>query len=358
MIVDEKYRVDFYLDTNILVDYIEGTYPLLNKSIDYLSSCPFVNLRSSHYVLFEYTEVRKYHLFMSKSNKKEYSTFKDKLRSLFHNNNKERDKDAVKAKIKKSWKRNSVDYNQIKLEIINEIQEELNKLRNNLNLDFDEHVLHEALVFPTNNLCLSTKISKEDCLVLVSCMHPKEEKKLGHCILLSRDDQYYKSYKDNISAVDAVFQASYLALPQFLHTNKIQYQKNKVLNLYKKSSIDVTNVWNEIICSALKSKRSDLYIGETYHFGKSGISAKCVYFDTKNPDITLQDSEGLLFISKDLKTKISIAGPFKYMNNGNKISLPYRNQQFTKYSFLPNDITQEALENLRKKEHLVFYENY
>lgn len=31
MIVDEKYRVDIYLDTNILVDYIEGTYPLLNK---------------------------------------------------------------------------------------------------------------------------------------------------------------------------------------------------------------------------------------------------------------------------------------------------------------------------------------
>lgn len=31
MIVDEKYRVNIYLDTNILVDYIEGTYPLLNN---------------------------------------------------------------------------------------------------------------------------------------------------------------------------------------------------------------------------------------------------------------------------------------------------------------------------------------
>lgn len=43
MIVDEKYRVNIYLDTNILVDYIEGTYPLLNKSIDYvfMSFCQF-----------------------------------------------------------------------------------------------------------------------------------------------------------------------------------------------------------------------------------------------------------------------------------------------------------------------------
>lgn len=101
MIVDEKYRVNIYLDTNILVDYIEGTYPLLNKSIDYLCSCPFVSLRSSHYVLFEYTEVRKYHLFMSKSGKTKCTSFKDRLYSLFRKKNKELDKDALKAKIKK-----------------------------------------------------------------------------------------------------------------------------------------------------------------------------------------------------------------------------------------------------------------
>lgn len=223
MIVDEKYRVNIYLDTNILVDYIEGTYPLLNNSIDYLCSCPFVNLRSSHYVLFEYTEVRKYHLFMSKSGKTKYTSFKDRLYSLFQKRNKELDKDALKAKIKKTWNRNSVDYNHIKAEVIDKIQKELDILRNNLNLNFDEHVLHELLVFPTNSLCLSTKISKEDCLVLVSCMHPKEDEKLEHCILLSRDNQYYKSYQDNISDVDSVFQASNLERPQFIHTNKIKY---------------------------------------------------------------------------------------------------------------------------------------
>ena len=358
MIVDEKYRVNIYLDTNILVDYIEGTYPLLNKSIDYLCSCPFVNLRSSHYVLFEYTEVRKYQLFMSKSSKIEYTSFKDKLYSFFCRKDKELDKDAIKARIKRTWNRNSVDYNHIKVEIINKIQEELNCLRNELNLDFDEHVLHEALVFPTNSLCLSTKISKEDCLVLVSCMHPKEDKKLENWIFLSRDDQYYRSYQNNINDVDSVFQASNLVLPQFIHTNKIKHHQNKQLNLYKNTSIDIADVWNDIICSALKSKHSDSYIGETYSYGKSGISAQCIYFDTKNLNITLQKSEGLLFISKDLKTKISIAGPFEYMNNGNNITLPHRNPQFTKYSFLPNSVAPDDLVKLRKKGNLVFYENY
>lgn len=46
------------------------------------------------------------------------------------------------------------------------------------------------------------------------------------------------------------------------------------------------------------------------------------------------------------------------MNNGNKITLPYQNHEFTKYSFLPNSITPDILEKLRQKGNLVFYENY
>ena len=359
MIVDEKFRVNIYLDTNILVDYIEGTYPLLNKSIDYLCPCPFVNLRSSHYVLFEYTEARKYRLFMLKSNCARSVSFKDKLYSLFQKKHKKIDEDVMKARVKKKWNRNGVDYIHIKDEILNKIKEELDFLQNKLNLDFDEHVLHKALVFPTNSLCLSTKISKEDCLVLISCMHPKEYKKLEHCILLSRDEQYYKSYQNNISEVDSVFHASNLVLPQFIHTNKIKYYQNKELNLYVNTSIDdIENVWNDIICSALKSKHSDSYVGETYFYGKNGVPAQCVYFDTKNPNITLQESDGLLFISKDLKTKISIAGPFEYMNDGHKITLPHQNLKFTKYSFLPNSVTPDNLIKLRQNGNLVFYENY
>jgi len=125
MIVDEEYRVNIYLDTNILVDYIEETYPLLNESINYLSSCPFVNLRSSHYVLFEYTEVRKYNLFMSKSEEQQPNSLKNKILSFFCKNKKDLDKDALKAKIKRTWKRNGLRYETIKDEIINKIQEEL-----------------------------------------------------------------------------------------------------------------------------------------------------------------------------------------------------------------------------------------
>lgn len=356
MIVDEEYRVNIYLDTNILVDYIEETYPLLNESINYLSSCPFVNLRSSHYVLFEYTEVRKYNLFMSKSEEQQPNSLKNKILSFFCKNKKDLDKDALKAKIKRTWKRNGLRYETIKDEIINKIQEELEILRNNLNLDFNEHVLHESLVFPTNSLCLSTKISKEDCLVMVSCMHPQGELKLEQCILLSRDKQYYKAYNDNTADVNSVFKYSNLLLPNFIRTDNLVVN-NKCFSLYKNEHFDVKEVWNEIIRQELKSKHKNRYIGETYSSGKNGISTQCIYFNMEDPNHSLEESDGLLFISRDLCNKFSIEGPFEFWNN-KKVSLPYKNPTNTKYSFLPTSIDPNTLVELRKKGNLVFYENY
>lgn len=356
IIVDEEYRVNIYLDTNILVDYIEETYPLLNESIDYLSSCPFVNLRSSHYVLFEYTEVRKYNLFMSKSGEQQPNSFKNKIFSFFCNSKRELDKDALKAKIKKTWKRNGIKYEAIKDEIINKIQEELEILRNNLNLDFNEHVLHESLVFPTNSLCLSTKISKEDCLVMVSCMHPQGELKLEQCILLSRDKQYYKAYNDNTVDVNSVFSKNNLLLPNFIRTDNL-VANNKCFNLYNDEYFDVKEVWNEIIRKELKSKHKSRYIGETYSSGKKGTSAQCIYFNMDDSNNSLEESDGLLFISRDLCNKFSIEGPFEFWNN-KKVSLPYKNPTDTKFSFLPKSIDPNTLVELRKKGNLVFYENY
>lgn len=67
LVIEEKYRIPFYLDTNILVDYLDGTFPCLNQSLEYLSKCPFSELRSSHYVEYELVEVRKLILFFRKA---------------------------------------------------------------------------------------------------------------------------------------------------------------------------------------------------------------------------------------------------------------------------------------------------
>ena len=349
IIIPPEYRVNIYLDTNILVDYIERTFPLLNESIKYLSECPYVNLKSSHYVLFEYTEVRKFNLFRSICEKE--AGIRYMIHHLFH---KRINKSYVKHR---SWKIFGIDYNNVKSDISETIANELNTLRDDLNLDFNEHVLHDALIAPTNNLCLSTKISKEDCLIMISCMHPQKEEKLEQCILLSRDGQYNKAYNENKTDVEKIFHTNKLSLPCFKRTANLIDKQGKHYNLYSKTNIDIKNIWNEIILESLKSKLNDSYIGETYAFGDTGTAANCIYFKLKDKNEELRESAGLLFIPKNLSNKISIAGPFEFWNK-QKISLPYRNPDFPKYSFLPKKLNPETLQLLRKDGNLVFYEDY
>lgn len=357
-IVPPEFRINIYLDTNILVDYIEGQYPLLKESITYLSQCPYVNLKSSHYVLFEYTEVRKVHLFISKCEKGR-NRFYNFLKKLPFT--KKISKNISKNKIKQKWKIDGIDYNTVKKEISESIKQELNHLRDDLNLDFNEHVLHEGLVSPTNNLCLSTKISKEDCLVLISCINPQKEIKLNQCILLTRDKQYTKAYRENQTDVDNIFSTYGLTLPVFLRTADLTGQNGTKINLYQTNStadMNITEIWNDIILNTLKKKHNDTYLGETYTFGRAGIPAKCIYFTMDDCNKELTNSNGLLFISKDLKYKISLQGPFEYWNNTKINALPYSNPNDTKYSFLPTSITDEQLKILRRQGNLVFYENY
>lgn len=343
LIVEEAYRVNIYLDTNILIDYVEGQYPLLNRSIDYLALCPFVTLRSSHYVLFEFTEVRKAQLFWEKADPNKSHPFDNKVKSV----------------IKTSWEYNNFEYATFKDVITSQVLAELELFRAKLGIDFDEHVLHENLVYPTSSLCLATKISREDCLVMVSCMHPDVELKLDHCLLLTRDSQYYKAVQENETDVKKVFDANDLEPPILIRTESLQDEGSGTQhNLY--NGLVGTNIeefWRSLILNTIKRNRSSQYIGQTYSFGVDGIAAECIYFEMDGDDKTLRESEGLYFIGRELSLRTVISGPFEYWNNGNAVSLPHSNPDFPKYSFRKEGITPGLLTKLREKGNLVFYNN-
>ena len=341
VVVEEKYRVNIYLDTNILVDYVEKSYPLLNRSIDYLAQCPFVNLRSSHYVLFEFTEVRKVRLFWEKSAPGDTTDY-----------------NKAKVIIRSNWKYNGRDYNDFKGDIINQVKAELDIIRTGLQIDFDEHVLHDELVYPTNSLCLATKISKEDCLVMISCMNPDKGKKLDHCLLLSRDEQYYKAYCENVQEADNVFNICQLDKPPMIRTENLQVGGHGAkYNLYDNTSqCDIEMFWIGLILATIKDKLSGEYVGKTYIHGANEVAKKCIFFEMDGQDKTLKESDGLCFIANDLSIITILGGPFEFWNN-QKISLPYSNPEDSKYSFLKEDIKPEILGKLREGGNLVFYYN-
>lgn len=338
-IIEPEYRVNVYLDTNILVDYVEKTYPLLNKSIDFLAQCPFVNLRSSHYVLFEFTEVRKLRLFWAKADPTKTKAYED-----------------VRYSIKKTWDYYGKAYDDFKTEISSIVSTELELINNSLQLNFDEHVLHEGLVYPTNSLCLATKISKEDCLVMVSCMHPDKEVVLDHCLLLTRDSQYFKAYTDNRTDADKVFDDNKLNIPVLVRTEDLRInEQGTQYNLYNEDGrSDIEKYWSWLITTAMKNNHASQYVGTTYEHGSAEDAKKCIFFEMDGENKVLRESSGLYFVFNDLTQKVILSGPFEFWNN-QPIKLPHTDPASPKYSFKMEGLDPILLNKLRENGNSVFY---
>lgn len=338
-IIESEYRVNVYLDTNILVDYVEKAYPLLNKSIDFLSQCPFVNLRSSHYVLFEFTEVRKLRLFWAKADPAKSRSYED-----------------VRFSIKKTWEYNGKAYDEFKTEIVSTVSSELELIKNSLQLNFDEHVLHDGLVYPTNSLCLATKISKEDCIVMVSCMHPDKDDFLDHCLLLTRDSQYFKAYTDNRADAEKVFGDNNLHIPVLVRTEDLKIEgQGTQYNLYNDDGrSDIEKYWIWLITTTLKNNHASQYVGTTYVHGGNEAAKKCIYFEMDGADKVLRESSGLYFVFNDLSQKAILSGPFEFWNY-QKVELPHTNPDDPKYSFKTEGLDSDLLHKLRENGNSVFY---
>lgn len=339
-IVESEYRVNVYLDTNILLDYVVGEFPLLVRTVNFLAQCPFVYLRSSHYVLFEFTENRKARLFWEKADSTKSEQYDSKM----------------SANLKKSWSYKGREYAEFRDEIVEQVTAELNNIKNNLKIDFNEHVLHEGLVYPTNSLCLQTKISKEDCLVMVSCMNPDTGDFIDHCLLLTRDSQYFNAFTDNRAKVEKVFNESGLNMPELVRTADMNLgEGSPQYNLYDNNGRqDIEHFWTGLILKTLGEIRKSRYVGTTYTYGETGVASKCLYFNMDGEDKTLRKSEGLYFVFNDLTGKIILSAPNEYWNL-EKITLPHSNPEFPKYSFMSTEVDEEALSKLREPGNMVFY---
>lgn len=337
MIVDNKFKVDFFLDTNILVDYVQGENQLLIQSLDYLAKCPYVTLRSSHYVEFEFTEVRK----------------KNEFFKMVHGRypSKTQGDRSVKNYGSNDWKDGEVDYLSYKDTIQSCVEQNLNLLKNNLMVDFDDHVLHKDLVKTTCKIVLQTKISREDSMVLVSCMYPTPKDRLLHCVILTNDKQYNDAYNSSKESVDDILGQGEVCLPQFFCLKDMPDQK-----LINKT--DIIAFWDEVICSFIKDKNASDYVGHTVKPNERSIAAGHIWFDMEVKNRKLYGSDGLVFIPQKLSDYQNLVNSNKYYNNDGLCSdLPYTVADDTRFSIKLEIEDTKILNSIQKDRYYVFYES-
>ena len=337
--VDERFKMNIYLDTNILVDYVESTNALLVDSLNYLAQCPFVILRSSHYVEYEMAEVRKKRLFFQKV-RGELPSKGDSLSNM-----------------RQTWELDGQEYEVFRDDITKIVISDFELIEENLGIRFDDHVLHEKLIHPTRDMCLGTKISREDSMVMISCMFPKKDELLDFGVLFSNDKQYLTAIAENEEKVAEVFKKYGLTSPLLLNAKDLN-NGIEVLNIEEnssKSKDELILFWRQLILNLLIEKQQQFFLGHTIKIGKSDRASDLIFIDVEDSNKTLNDSVGLYFVLNDLSGTIEISKDFDYWDNYSAVALPHVNKEDTTYSFKPSNLQNAILSKLQEKGNLVFY---
>ena len=175
----EKFQINFFLDTNILCYLIDNTFPTLTAFITVLKEMPVVQLYSSEYVLAELFEVRK---------KEDY------FHEVWDRSKKDGKFINISSFIKYNKRYEIPDYEyegDLAETVKKKVNEDIEKITNDFKIDFLNN-FNDRLLDPMKRICLSTKISREDSLVLVSSVYKNSIEEVSErVILLTGDKDFY-----------------------------------------------------------------------------------------------------------------------------------------------------------------------
>jgi hypothetical protein len=238
----ENYKIKIFLDTNILACLIDETHSGLTESIKLLSQSEFIKLVSSVYVAFEFVGIRKREHFLrkvienSKNTKKGHSNYS----TLF--------------KFKDSFKSDDVDFFSINEAIKQDIETEINKITSMFNIEYSDNNFHEALYKPTIDICLASRISREDSLMLISALLPEPNKPEKQIFILSKDQDFIDAFNEFQS--ERVLSQNSLFRPTLLNLRNISS-----VNLISQIPKNLNEFWGKMVISQLIINNQQTYLG-------------------------------------------------------------------------------------------------
>lgn len=197
-----NFKVKIAVDTQILAYLVDKTYPTLNTFIECLTECPFVDVVCSRFVTYEFIGIRKLEHYLRAIHTTSAATSGIiNFGSLL--------------KYKNDWSASELDYADSYAAIKLEVERELQIINDDIGIFYAEIELTSDLWKLHQDLVLSSKVSKEDSLVLLSCILSGEEPNKDHLIFLTNDERFYKAMcgKDKIDAIDNVFASNGMTFP-------------------------------------------------------------------------------------------------------------------------------------------------
>ena len=205
----EELRINIFLDTNILCYLIDNTYPALTGFVKRLSSMPIIQLYSSEYVLTELIEVRK---------KEDY------FQTVMKQAKKDKRYINVSSFIKNNKKYDIPHYSydgDLADSVVAKVNKDTNKVIKEYGISFDSK-FNKDLLAPMKGVCLSSKISREDSLVLVSSLFRGEKAIFPGRVILLTNDELFEKWSDQAKQdISHVLIENGLTMPYIEHISKL-----------------------------------------------------------------------------------------------------------------------------------------
>lgn len=345
----KDFKTTFFVDTNILCYLIDETYPLLNEFIKYLKNSPIIELISSEYVLLEFIGVRKREHYLREALSQAQALGKSiNFSSLLKYHN--------------QFSLQEVDFHSLLPQIRTNVETEKDRISSEFGIIFKSG-FHKDLFNPTSDICLSTKISKEDSLVLVSSILPNGGDINQNVIFLTNDTDFHSWFyeKEVETNIDTIFQQHDIPKPDLQHVKKIKGDNEQRHNLTENVDLnDIIGSLNAYIKKNLIQKLDKLYIGTSFKPRDKGIPDDCICLEanSSNPII---NNKHITIIGNDIDFAYNIENKVSFWNNGKEIPekgfTPTDDNNHLSFKLQIDDSIQEKstiLAKLRDVGHLIF----
>jgi hypothetical protein len=306
----DTWRIKIYLDTNILIFLSDNSYTGLKDTLNYLlSKNTFVDLISSQYALFEYLENRKkIHYKSHLKNNGIADTnrpFNFLNRILTHFNLQISYSKKFKWKDYYSFNIKGFSYINIHKKVSNDVDMEISNLCNNFTIEYKENVFNQNLFEPTKKLCLSSRISRQDCLITTSAIHASETSQIRNIIIWTGDEDFYKAFNE-CESTKLIFPD---LNPKIEWICNLTYQGNNgkfhSMNLEVETRTEkIDQFLRNMVKEYILLKNKSLFLGKT----KVASNAENVFYFQTEPGVSIpfrKDGYYFTIIGKDLDFIVS-----------------------------------------------------
>ena len=194
-----RMKAVLFLDTNILSYLVDNTYPQLTNIITNFKDTSVVNLISSEYCQLEFVGIRKREHYLREVIKN--ASDNDKIincSSLLKNHN--------------QFDCREVQFEEILPNIRSAVNNDISHIVSEFGIDFCCKI-HEDLFLPISEICLHSKISKEDSFVIVSAVNPLPSQYNNVCFVLTHDRDFEKWHRQAQAHLSTIYHDYHLPEP-------------------------------------------------------------------------------------------------------------------------------------------------